>query len=59
MGLLHHWDDKDEKSFEELRDEYIRRVENDAMASLAEIRNAHDDDDYLSAEEFCKKYRLK
>lgn len=58
MAFLHHWDDEHELSYEELRDNYIKAVENDAMASLNEIRNVHDDDDYLSAKEFCEKYNL-
>lgn len=59
MGLLHHWEDEDGKSFEELRDEYVRDIENDCMASLNEILNVYRNVDYLSAEEFCTKYGLK
>lgn len=59
MSLLHHWEDEDEVSYEDLRDSYIREVEEDSMASLNEIRNVHNDDDFLTAEEFCEKYDLK
>lgn len=58
MSTLHHWSDDNSTSFEELRDSYIKSVDNDEMASLNEIRNVHEDDAYLTAEEFCKKYGL-
>ena len=54
MGMLHHWEDDSDISFEELRDNYIRSVEDCDMASLNEIRNVHNDSDFLTAEEFCK-----
>lgn len=57
--MLHHWNYEDDISFEMLRDEYIRSVDKCEMASLNEIHNVHEDDLLLSAEEFCKKYRLK
>lgn len=56
--MLHHWDD-DESSVEELRDSYIRSVEDDEMASLNEIHNVREDSAVLSAEDFCKKYKLQ
>lgn len=59
MGFLHHWNDEDEKSFEELRDGYVNSVDDDAMASLNEIRNVHNDADCLSAKDFCEKYGIK
>lgn len=58
MGMLHRWEDDNSSSLEELRDNYIRSVENSDMSSLNEIRNVHNDDDWLTAEEFCRKYGL-
>ena len=56
--MLHHWNDDEKYNYEELRDNYIFGVEMDPMATLNEIKNVHNDDDFLTAEEFCKKYNL-
>ena len=56
--MLHHWDDDEEYNYEELRDNYIFSVEINPMATLNEIKNVHNDDDFLTAKEFCKKYNL-
>lgn len=58
MAMLHHWNDDINPSVEELREQYIIKVENDPMASLNEIRRVHEASDYLTAEEFCEKYHL-
>lgn len=58
MGMLHHWEDDEKLSFEELRDNYIHSVEGSSMSSLNEIRNVHNDSDFLTAKEFCRKYGL-
>ena len=57
MSFLHHWVE-DELSDESRRDAYVESVDNDPLASLAEIRNTHEDAEYLSAEEFCEQYHL-
>lgn len=57
MSLFIHFDD-DEIDYESLRDNYISDVDTDAMASLNEIKRVHEDDDYLTAKEFCKKHNL-
>lgn len=58
MGVLHHLEDDEGLSFEELRDNYINSVEDSDMSSLNEIRNVHNDSDFLTAKEFCRKYGL-
>lgn len=58
MSLLIHFDDDDETDYEFLRDKYISDVDNDIMASLNEIKRTHEDDDYLTAKEFCEKHDL-
>lgn len=61
MSLLMHLDDfvdEEHYSYEDLRDSYVREVEDDAMASLNEIKNVHNDDCELTAKEFCEKHNL-
>lgn len=57
MSLLMHLDEES-VDYYKLRDNYIKEVENSAMASLAEIKNVHNRSDEMSAKEFCEKYNL-
>lgn len=58
MSFLHHWNEDEEPSYFEKRDEYLKDLLKDEMASLNEIKNTYNDSDEYSAEEFCKRYNI-